>query len=256
MVWNLEKVLAKLEQTKQYSFDPKNKIVITKEQVGEIVATNFDDAVDFYESNQLLETFEKFDLPLAKKIRSYQKAKLTSIEAVFKIQYDLNPNLLFSYKDLVFKDLAQFGNAILDNQVDQELVLEVISSKLISHYLDVKKINLIDEKMYESVLLAQDYVKVDRMRAYFLMGYAISQRRYYLYNKNKFDAVIDLYSYLSKYKKLVSFADIMESDPVFFSWLYNQGYKNIVEAWQKSVKEAERLEKILDKGDKDEKPKI
>jgi hypothetical protein len=110
--------------------------------------------------------------------------------------------------------------------------------------------------MYESVLLAQDYVKVDKMRAYYLMGYAISQRRYYLYNKNKFDAVIDLYSYLSKYKKLVSFADVMEADPIFFSWLYNQGYKNIVETWQKSVKEAERLEKILAKGDNDEKSKI
>jgi hypothetical protein len=110
--------------------------------------------------------------------------------------------------------------------------------------------------MYESVLLAQDYVKVDKMRAYYLMGYAISQRRYYLYNKNKFDAVIDLYSYLSKYKKLGSFADVMEADPIFFSWLYNQGYKNIVETWQKSVKEAERLEKILAKGDNDEKSKI
>jgi hypothetical protein len=48
----------------------------------------------------------------------------------------------------------------------------------------------------------------------------------------------------------------MEADPIFFSWLYNQGYKNIVETWQKSVKEAERLEKILAKGDNDEKSKI
>ena len=38
MVWGLDEVLRKLEQTKQYSFDPKNKIVLTKEQVGEIVA--------------------------------------------------------------------------------------------------------------------------------------------------------------------------------------------------------------------------
>lgn len=255
MVWNLEKVLAKLEQTKKYSFDPKNKIVITKEQVGEIVATNFDDAIDFYESNQLLETFEKFDIPLAKKIRSYQKAKLTSIEAVFKIQYDLNPNLLFSYKDLVFKDLAQFGNQILDGEVDKESVLEVINSKLITHYLEVKKINLIDEKMYEYASLAEAYYKVDQMRAYYLMGYAISQRKYYMYNKNNFDSVIDLYSYLSKYKKLVVFADFIESDPKFFGWLYYQGYKNIVEKWQKEIKEAERLEKILAKGENDEKPK-
>jgi hypothetical protein len=256
MVWNLEKVLAKLEQTKQYSFDPKNKIVITKEQVGEIVATNFDDAIDFYESNQLLETFEKFDIPLSKKIRSYQKAKLTSIEAVFRIQYDLNPNLLFSYKDLVFKDLAQFGNAILDNAIEQELVFEVINSKLVSHYLDVKKINLVDEKMYEYVKLAEDYFKVDKIRAYYLMGFAISQRKYYLYNKNKFDSVIDLYTYLSKYKKLVAFSEIMENDALFFSWLFYQGYKNIVEKWQKDIKEAERLEKVLAKGDEqNEKPK-
>jgi len=48
----------------------------------------------------------------------------------------------------------------------------------------------------------------------------------------------------------------MDSDPIFFSWLYNQGYKNIVEAWQKEINKAERLEKALDKGDKDEKPKI
>ena len=249
MVWTLDEVLRKLEQTKQYSFDPKNKIVLTKEQVGEIVATNFDDAVDFYDSNQLLETFEKYDIPLSKKIRGYQKAKLSALEAVFRIQYDLNPNLLFSYKDLVFKDIAQFGNAILNKEVPEELVLEVLYSRLTSYYLEVKKINVVDEKMYEYTRLAEDYLKVDKMRAYYLLGYTLSQRKYYTYNRTKFDSVIDLYTYLSKYKKLTMFADLVDKDPMFFGWLYYQGYKNMIEAWQKDIAEAERLEKLIAKGD-------
>lgn len=249
MVWTLDEVLRKLEQTKQYSFDPKNKIVLTKEQVGEIVATNFEDAIDFYESNQILETFEKFDIPLSKKIRGYQRAKLSATEAVFRIQYDLNPNLLFSYKDLVYKDIAQFGNAILDKTVEEALVLEVLYSRLASYYLETKKINVVDEKMYEYTKLAEDYLKTDKMRAYFLLGYTLSQRKYYIYNKIKFDAVIDLYTYLSKYKKLAVFSDLVENDPMFFGWLFYQGYKTIVEQWQKDVAEAERLEKLLTKGD-------
>lgn len=249
MIWTLDEVLRKLEQTKQYSHDPKNKIVLTKEQVGEIIATNFDNAIDAYESNQMLETFEKFDIPLSKKIRSYQKAKLTPIEAVFRVQYDMNPNLLFSYKDIVFKDIAQFGNAILDKDVDEALVYEILYSKLVSYYLEVKKINVVDEKIYEFTKLAEDYLKVDKFRAYYLLGYTLSQRKHYTFNKIKFDSVIDLYTYLSKYKKLQAFSDLINNDPVFFGWLYYQGYKTIVEQWQKDIAEAERLEKLIAKGD-------
>lgn len=250
MVWGLDEVLRKLEQTKQYSFDPKNKIVLTKEQVGEIVATNFDDAIDFYQSNQLLETFEKFDVAISKRIRGYQKAKLTPTEAVFRVQYDLNPNLLFSYKDLVYKDLAQFGNAILNQEIETNILEEVLTYKLASYYLEVKKINLVDEKMYEYTKLAEDYLKVDKLRACYLLGYALSQTKSYVFNKNKFDSVIELYTYLSKYKKLQAFSDLVEQDPRFFAWLYYQGYKTLVEQWQKEVIAAEKLEAKLAKEDK------
>jgi len=244
-MWSLDEILRKLEETKSYCYDKDNQIVLTKEQIGECISTNFEDAIEFYESNQLLETFEKVDAEIANKIKEYRNTYSTSEEVIFRLQYDFNPGLLFSYKEFVFRDIKQLGDAILNKDIEIDAVEEILKLKLISYYLRIKKIDTIDEKMFDAILLAEDYVSRSKEVAYYLLGYILGDIKYYKYGKQKFESVIDLYAYLSKKKKIGIFSKVVEKDPIFFAWLFYLGNKSIVDQWNNIVEDTEEKEKTF-----------
>ena len=78
---------------------------------------------------------------------------------------------------------------------------------------------------------------VDENIAYDLLSAHLSLRDYYKYGGRKFYTIESLFLFLTKKGKLNKFAKNIDSDSVFFAWLYFLGKAEEVAQWKKKVDE-------------------
>jgi hypothetical protein len=70
-MWSLKEILEKLETQRSYVIDPNAKIILTQEQLGEALSSNFEDAMEVLTDGSLLRALQAVDEPMADKLINY-----------------------------------------------------------------------------------------------------------------------------------------------------------------------------------------
>lgn len=231
----LKEVLTTLKEKKGYEVNLKGLVVLTREQIGEMISADFNQALVCYEEGILESAFEQADGEVFDAIANLKKQLLAPVDIIFHLQYILNPKLQFSYKENVYRDIVTLGEKILNSKADKTEILEAMASGLVSHYLKVKEMEKEDLKMVEGVKYCEAYLSKDREIAYTLLGYYLSGRKYYRYNGRKFLTVPPLYDYLMAAQCFGRFSKDIDTNVLFKAWLYYLGYDKIVEKWNELV---------------------
>ena len=110
---------------------------------------------------------------------------------------------------------------------------------LFSNYLILRNFNEKFSNLVSGVIFAENYVSVDENIAYDLLSAYLSLRDYYRFNNKKFYTVESFYTYLIKKQQLTRFSNSMQSDSVFFAWLFFHGKVDAITTWRKTINELE-----------------
>jgi hypothetical protein len=238
----LHDVLQQLKETGHYLIDTENKQVLTREQIGEMISNDYIEAVECLEDNSFMETFQVADQPMADLLQTLESKYEKPEQILFYLQYELSPNLPFSYREIVYRDVQSMGNAILTDKAEKETILEAMKLKMFSFYARYKELDAAKEKIVEQIDFAENYIIKHQDIAYYLLGYILADRNYYKYGRRKFKSLVVFYSYLVEKKKLLSFSKRIDDDLLFMAWLYYLGHAEIIEKWKEEVNRVTELE--------------
>lgn len=233
----LNEVLKELKEIGHYIIDTENKIVITREQLGEMISSDYDEAIECLDNDLFLEAFMVADKPMLTVLQDLQARFDQSERILFHLQYELAPNLQFSYRDVIYRDVASLGNAILEDKAEKAVIMEAMRYKMISFYARYKKLDEARVDIVNRLDFAENYMEKDPEIAYLLVGHLLTDRVYYIYNGRKFKSIITLYSYLSDKKKMMAFSKTMEDDVRFKAWLFYLGFADTYDKWKQRIKE-------------------
>ena len=154
----LKEVLITLRDKKNYEVNLKGLVVLTREQIGEMMSADFNQAIGCLEEGIIESAFAQADTEVASSIAGLKRQLVAPVDIIFHLQYILNPKLQFSYKDNVYRDVVTMGEKILNDRTDKEDILEAMASGLVSHYLSVKEMEKEDPKMVEGVKYCENYI--------------------------------------------------------------------------------------------------
>ncbi len=231
-MWTFKEILQILKNKQAYQMDVEKGIVLGKEQIGEAIAANFEDALDAYADGSLQQALA-FDDYFAKKLAEYQKYSI--FEAIFRLQYDYNPTLSFSYRSFLVLNFLELGDLIQQGKVAKDEAYEILQNHLISLYLTLKGIKDIDAKLLSLIQLAEEVAKEEPELARYLIGYTMGQNKAYTYKGQQFLDLETFYVYLSNKHSLEKFADTFANDKQFMGWLYYLGYAQQIQKWSHLV---------------------
>lgn len=233
----LKEVLALIEEKKTFAIDPENKVVLTKQQLGEMIGINFEESIECLKDGSIeralkavngepyyafLDIVGKYDDPYV---------------VIFHLQYELAPRLSFNYRDVTYRTIDQLGNAIYNRKANRKIIVEAMKKHLFSEYLALRNFEEKFSYMVEGVAFAEEYVTVDENIAYDLLSQHLSLRKWYKFKGRKFYSVPALYEFLSKKHLFNKFSKTMEQDTLFFAWLFYLGNYELVVKWKKRVDE-------------------
>lgn len=227
----LKEVLLQLKEKRSYELNLKELIVLTKEQIGEMISADFTQALVCLEEGIMDAAFEAADPEMAATLYNLKKQILVPNNLIFHLQYILNPKLQFSYKDNVYRDIVTLGEKILNGKAEKEDMIEAMQNRLVSHYLIVKGFDKEDEVRLAGVKYCESYLEKDKEVAYVLLGYYLSGRKYYRFQGRKFLTVTTLYDYLMAKQVFGRFAKGISENMLFKAWLYYLGFDKVVEQW-------------------------
>jgi len=239
---SVKEILLKLKELGGYVIDTNQKLVITREQLGETISTNYEDAVEALEEGLFLDAFEVADPGMNDILKAIEGKYADANQVIFYLQYELNPNLPFTYKEILYRDVATLGQAILNDKGEKETILEAIKFKLFSFYAKFKQLDLVRTNIIDIIDYAENYYEKNKDTAYVLLGYCLSDRKYYKYDNKKFLSVVTFYTYLTDKKKLTRFSNEMDKDILFTCWLYSLGHAETYERWLETVKKIDMLD--------------
>lgn len=229
-------MLKTLSEKGSYFIDSDNNTAITKEHLGETLASNYEAAVIAITDGSLLETLNIVDKENAEFIVKLEEEKVKPSLILFYLQYRLNKKLPFTYKEFVFKDLKTFGQMLFDNKVDKELLEDMLRYNLLSHYLKVIGANETSAKLFKLVTMAESFdIEANQIRIR-LIAMAILDYDTYTYAGKKFTTVEDFYDYLIDSRKMVRFSKTFKDDYYFMAWLLYLGKYEIIKKWSESLK--------------------
>lgn len=238
---SIKEIFELLKETKHYLIDTENKVVLSREQIGEAISASYEEAVEVLESNLMMEAFQVADPEMAEKLHTIEGKYSKSEQILFHLQYELNPSLPFSYRDIIYRDVVTLGKAILKGKAERAIIVEAMNCKLFSHYVKIKQLDLARSDIVELVDFAENYVPKDENISYHLLGYYLSDRKHYTYDGKKFLSVVTLYTYLVKKKQLKRFSEKALDDVLFSAWLFSLGNCETYEKWLSEVKRIDEL---------------
>ena len=233
----LELMLKALNEKGAYYIDPQNKIVLSREHLGETIAGNHEASILALEDKSLIDTLKVVDNEAFQFVTDLVNKNTDSALIIFYLQYFLNKSLPFAYKEYVFKDLKTIGQLLFDDKISPEIMNDIIEHKLISYYLRVLGIDNVDEKVYNGVILAEEAVQYEDLIRYHLIAYALCQKDSYEYGGHKFYTIESFYNYLLGHRKLTRFSKTFDTDYTFMAWLLYNGKNDVCLKWQDKVKE-------------------
>jgi len=233
----LKEVLNLIIEHKTFAIDPENKVVLTKQQLGEMIASDFDEAVNCIKDGSLENAIMAASGDLYYSYLDLKGKYSEPYELLFHLQYVLAPKLPFNYRDLSYRTIDQIGNSIYRRRANRSQVLEAMRLHLFSNYLLLRNFNEKFSNLVTGVIFVENYVSIDENIAYDLLSAYLSLRDYYKYNNKKFYSVESFYAYLIKKQQLNKFSKTMESDSVFFAWLFFLGKVDEVVNWKKTINE-------------------
>jgi len=231
----LNEVLKELADIGHYIIDTENKLVITREQLGEMISNDYNEAIACLDSDLFLEAFSKADKPMLAVLQDLQARYDQSERILFHLQYELNSNLQFSYRDIIYRDVKSMGEAILNDKAEKAVIMEAMRYKMISFYARFKHLDEARIDIINRLDFAENYMEKDPEIAYLLVGHLLTDKAYYQYNGKKFKSIITLYSYLKESKKFMAFSKTMENDVHFKAWLFYLGFADTYDKWQERV---------------------
>lgn len=238
----IREILTQLKEKASYVIDREKNIALTREQIGETISADYEEAVICLEENLFMDAFVAADKEMAEVLQTLEGKFALSEQILYHLQYALNPNMPFSYKDIIYRDVSTMGNAILDGKAEKATIVEAMKNKLISLYAKLKTLDEVRTDIIEHIDFAENYLEKNADIAYYLLGYYLSDRKYYKYEGHKFLSVVTLYTYLTNKKKLIKFSNTMEKDLLFITWLYCLGNGQTYEKWANEVHRIEIMD--------------
>ena len=231
----LREVLNLIRENGTFAIDPENKVVLTEQQLGEMIANDYDEAVACIKDGALEEALAATNGDAYFTFLDLKGKHSNPYELVFHLQYALAPRLPFIYRDLSYRTVDKLGVAIYRRVANRTQILEAMKLHLFSSYLSNRNFSEKFASLVSGVIFAENYANVDENIAYDLLSAHLSLRDYYKYNGKKFYSIEALYLYLTKHGKLKKFSKTIESDSVFFAWLYFLGKAEEIAVWKKKV---------------------
>lgn len=238
----IREVLFELKEHGSYVINKEENIVITREQIGEMITSNYEEAAKCLEENIFMEAFVAADPQMVETLHTLEGKYESSEQILFHLQYQLNPALTFSYKDLIYRDVATLGEGILAGKAEKAVVLEAMGKKLFSYYAKFKNFDAVRSDIIERIEFAENYITKNPEIAYHLLGYYLSERKYYKYEGHKFLSIVAFYTYLSNKKKLVKFSATMTEDYLFIAWLFCLGNCETYEKWLAEIARIDNMD--------------
>ena len=239
-----QELLNRLKETKAYVNDPANNVILTREQVGESISANFEDAVEAYQ-NKNLQAALSFDTAVLDFLKQHSKEKDNDV--IFKLQYFLNKDLPFSYKTYAYRSLGELGEAVASKKLDQDEAVEILKAGLISNFIEAKTFVEIGERNWTLIKVAELQVKTNPQVAVYLLAYVLGKDKTYTFDNTAFSTLEDFYIYLCGRQRFESFAETFETDDRFNAWLLYFGHQKEIQAWHQAVADTEALEAKLPK---------
>jgi hypothetical protein len=233
----LRDVLKLITEYKAFAIDPENKVVLTKQQLGEMIANDYDEAVACLKDGTLDEALAAASEDFYCIFVDLKGKYHDPYELIFQLQYELAPRLPFIYRDLSYRTIDKVGKAIYKRSANRTQILEAMKLHLFSSYLQKRNFSEKFGDMISGVIFAENYAHVDENIAYDLLSAHLSLRDYYKFGGRKFYTIESLFLFLTKKGKLNKFAKNIDSDSGFFAWLYFLGKAEEVAQWKKKVDE-------------------
>ena len=225
------------------------------------LAKNWEDGKKQLFRGLLTKHFRSFNQNIARKCQAAEEQAVRENgkdDIIFwRLLYQINPNLKgFYWKGQTYESLPAFGRDILEKLWDNDhsqfsYYSEVLSEKLLSQYVAVavpnnEKLRSVSQAIEDSYELEKNN-GTDFQRTYYLMAYALSGQKLFLFDGEQFRTVGEFAGYLKEvlsqsYSKFESLCHRLVDydgnlDFQFEIWLTAIGKQDEIEQWRESMSE-------------------
>ncbi len=163
---------------------------------------------------------------------------------LFYAQYLFCPHMELKYHRHKFDSLKQLGEYIIYNGPSIDIYTkDLLKLNLLSKYMKDQGLDKKNPKIYDEVKDLERLSIENENRAYFLLGFRLSECDKIIYDKKEYDSVKDFFKTMTSDYYLYKFSSGLEIDQYVYAWLIVKGYEDVIVKYRGLIDTIEEMEK-------------
>ncbi len=163
---------------------------------------------------------------------------------LFYAQYLFCPHMELKFHRHKFDSLKELGEFIIYNGPEIDIYTkDLLKLNLLSKYMRDQGLDKKTPKIYDRVIELERMSIQNENRAYFLLGFSLSECDKIIYDKKEFDSVKEFFKTMTSDYYLYKFSSSLETNQYVYSWLIVKGYEDVVTKYRGLIDTIEEMEK-------------
>lgn len=221
----------------------KDKEFFSFEEFGKNIYLYPEESYKLINSKKFLTLLKKENLDMYNNILSLRKNECSEESFLFKAQYVFNKLMDLRFYRCNYSSLKILGKKILNGSPKQDVYIkDLLKYKLISYYMVNIGIDKTEPNFYQNVLAVEDSFSYNESRAYFKLGFILSESKRIVYKKKEYDDVNSFFSVILSKETISDFASDFEKTQYIFAWLEVMGYEKEIIKFESIIASVEDWE--------------
>ena len=214
----------------------EDQVITSLKELGEKMHLYEDASEKLLTSPKFLKFLKEYDsgkfdqlIELNHRVREHE-------EFIFLAQYIFNPVMNIRHHGYVFNSLKELGQQILDFGPDIDIYLkDFLKYKLLTQYMKLMGFDKTDIVIYNKVIELEKLFEENENKAYFLLGFTLSNCAIITYCGKSYDNVNLFFKEMAMNKNIASFFSLLDKSQYVISWLTYLGYDEEIDKYQSII---------------------
>ena len=221
----------------------ENQRIYSLKELGEKMYLYEDASEKLLTSGKFLRFLKEYDREKYNKLVELNHRTQEYEEFIFLAQYIFNPLMSIRHHGYRFDTFKELGMRILQFGPDIDIYLkDFLKYRLLSQYMELLEFNVSDPTLYAKVKDLEKMFSENENRAYFLLGFTLSESKSIIYRNRIYDDIGMFFQDMMRPSMIVPYSSLIEQNQYVLSWLIYLGHQKEVDHFQSLLNSLNMLE--------------
>lgn len=194
-------------------------------------------------STKFLKALASENKELFEKIVALNREVRDANAFLFHAQYLFCPHMELKHHRYCFSNIKELGQQILEFGPKVDIYLmDFLKFKLLSKYMRDQGIDIRKPDIYKKVLELEELFYKNENKAYFLLGFVLSESKNIIFDKKEYTDVKDFFQTMITDYYVVNYSKNLETNQYIYAWLEVNGLDKKVSKYRSLLSTVEQLE--------------